>query len=267
MKCWVLLLAVVALVAAQTAPMSCEYTDGAGNTFDLSPLTYDPSQNSPTGYNAMDSSSQNYYINFCQQVSTVDTNTAPCNKAAPAAVCQSSGGNYHSAGAVSTQTWGPWSNTNAPATEGNFTSGLALVYSNGDACPGLGSSVYRRTTINVACNEDTEKGGAYGAYSTSGSCDYQVFYSSSLACIGGGSGGGSGGVNPGWVIIFIVCIFFFVYVAVGMAIKFAKFEARGLDLVPNYDFWKDVPALFKGGIIFFIQKITFGKVCGGYTEI
>merc|ERR1712137_1168129 len=196
MKCWVLLLLVCAsYVLAQN---NCSYTDGSGNTFDLSPLTYDPSQSSPDGYNAQDTAGQTYYINFCQEVSQVSLSA--CSKTSPSAVCQTSSGNYHPAGSVSTQQFSSaWNDANAPAHEGNFTSGIV--------------------------------------------------------------------VNPGWVIIFIVCIFFFVYVAVGMAIKFVKFEARGLDIVPNYDFWKDVPALFKEGCIFFIQKVSCGKLCAGYTEI
>jgi len=52
-----------------------------------------------------------------------------------------------------------------------------------------------------------------------------------------------------------------------MVIKFVKFEARDLNIIPNYDFWKDVPMLIKDGCVFFIQKITCGKVCAGYSEI
>merc|ERR1712137_1192102 len=227
MKCWVLLLLVCAsYVLAQN---NCSYTDGSGNTFDLSPLTYDPSQSSPDGYNAQDTAGQTYYINFCQEVSQVSLSA--CSKTSPSAVCQTSSGNYHPAGSVSTQQFSSaWNDANAPAHEGNFTSGIVVSYTGGDYCSQKG--VYRNSKIYVACNEDAEKGGMYGAYDD-GSCNYSLYYSSSYACIGGG--GGSGGVNPGWVIIFIVCIFFFVYVAVGMAIKFVKFEARGLDIVPNYD--------------------------------
>merc|ERR1712137_1318811 len=198
MKCWLLLLAFIAFVVAQ-AP-SCQFTDPAsGNSYDLSSLTYDPSQASPAGYSGNDQSGQTYYINFYQQVSTTDSKTATCNKFAPASSCQTSGGNYHSAGALSTQVFSAsWSDANAPAHTGNFTSGISVSYGNGDFCTQLG--VNRTTTIQVACNEDTEKGGVYGAYD-GGNCNYVFSYSSSLACVGGSSGGG--GVNPGWVIIFM----------------------------------------------------------------
>merc|ERR1712130_864846 len=217
MKCVVLLLLCVAFAVAQNS--TCGFEDSAGNSYDLSDLSYDPSQLSPDGYNGVDQNQQAYFINFCQQVSTVDSRTTGCSKSAPAAACQDSGGNIHNAGLVSQQVFSSaWSDANAPVKEGNYTSGISVTYSGGDACPNVGSGVTRSTTINVACNPDVEKGDVYSAYDNS-KCGYQVYYSSSLACVGGSGGG----VNPGWIIIFIVCIFFFV----------------------------------------FVQKITCGKVCGG----
>ena len=60
---------------------------------------------------------------------------------------------------------------------------------------------------------------------------------------------------------------FIVYIIVGVLIKWKKYEATGIDLIPNVDFWKDVPFLFKDGWVFTINKITCGKVCGGYSSI
>merc|ERR1712137_428336 len=153
MKCWVLLLLVCAsYVLAQN---NCSYTDGSGNTFDLSPLTNDPSQSSPDGYNAQDTAGQTYYINFCQEVSQVSLSA--CSKTSPSAVCQTSSGNYHPAGSVSTQQFSSaWNDANAPAHEGNFTSGIVVSYTGGDYCSQKG--VYRNSKIYVACNEDAEKG-------------------------------------------------------------------------------------------------------------
>merc|ERR1711974_486885 len=86
--------------------------------------------------------------------------------------------------------------------------------------PGLGT--YRSSTINVGCDASTDGQGALYSESASG-CDYTLFFQSQYGCAGS-SGGGGGGVDPGWIIIFICSIFFFVYVILGMIIKFVKFE-------------------------------------------
>lgn len=57
------------------------------------------------------------------------------------------------------------------------------------------------------------------------------------------------------------------YVIVGAVVKFVKFEGRGLDMIPNHDFWVGAPGLFKEGCIFFVQKVSCGKLCAGYSAI
>lgn len=64
-----------------------------------------------------------------------------------------------------------------------------------------------------------------------------------------------------------MCVIYFVYVVVGVIIKYVKFEGRGLDMVPNIDFWKDIPFLMRDGCVFVVQKVSMGKLCAGYNTI
>ena len=70
--------------------------------YDMSGLTYDPTQPSPPGYSGQDAEGRTYFINFCEQVSQV---TVPeCNSVFPSSSCQEeSDGIYRSAGATNTQ--------------------------------------------------------------------------------------------------------------------------------------------------------------------
>jgi cation-dependent mannose-6-phosphate receptor len=49
----------------------------------------------------------------------------------------------------------------------------------------------------------------------------------------------------------------FLYLAVGAAYKYKQHGARGADMVPNIDFWRELPSLMKDGVRFVYQK------CGG----
>ena len=91
---WIFFLVVVTNVDAS---VSCE-AYGNGTTFNLAPLTYDPNGVAPAGYSIADGYGDTFYINFCEEVSTVSY--YDCSKNSPAASCQLSGGIYYSCGTV-----------------------------------------------------------------------------------------------------------------------------------------------------------------------
>merc|ERR1712167_87225 len=123
---WVVVCLLMVVVACQNTTAPCTFTSN-GHTYDLSALTYDPSQSSPDGYSTMDQSEHTYFINFCQQVSTVDSSTIGCNNLGPTAVCLVSGPVKASCGVVANQVFSAsWNDTLAPAHEGNFTSGISV---------------------------------------------------------------------------------------------------------------------------------------------
>lgn len=44
-----------------------------------------------------------------------------------------------------------------------------------------------------------------------------------------------------------------VYMVVGMIIKIFKYQASGFDIIPNIEFWKDLPFLVRDGVQFAIS--------------
>mmetsp|Transcript_32837 Transcript_32837/g.56139 ORF Transcript_32837/g.56139 Transcript_32837/m.56139 type:complete len:253 (-) Transcript_32837:53-811(-) len=249
----VLFVALLILGYASAQTCSCAVN---GTTYDLSKLTYDNTADAPAGYSYTNTGGSTFYVNFCSSVSTTTLND--CNKNAPAGSCQKSGnpGTYYSAGTVASQTCVTFTPTST------YTEGVAIKYTGGATCTNAG--VNRQTVINIAC-DDSAGTGSLVSESEAVTCNYVLYFASEYGCSGGSGGGG---VDVGWIIILILTVFFFVYVIVGMVIKAVKFEARDpINIVPNVDFWKDAPFLFKDGCIFFVQKVSCGKLCGGYTEI
>jgi len=82
---------------------------------------------------------------------------------------------------------------------------------------------------------------------------------------GGSSGGGSGGGGTIFLIVLLVVVI--LYCAGGFAYNFKKLGKKGLDAVPNIEFWKDFPSLVKEGCTFTINKIKGlrGGKSGGYS--
>jgi len=238
----------------------CSYTDAtSGNSWDLTDLQYDSSATEfPTGY-SFQSGTNTFYINFCSPVSSAAIGDTG-NKCSSAGSCQLSD-QYYNAGQASGYTFAPYY-ASGTATNGTDPDGVALTYSNGNVCQSINKG--RISHIWVVCPTNGQATNQISNVVEESTCNYDITFYSDNGCVGGGSGGG---VDPGWIILLFLSFFFFVYVAIGVPIKFKKYEARGLDLVPNYDFWKDVPFLLKDATVFTIQKVTCNKVCAGYSEI
>jgi hypothetical protein len=69
-------------------------------------------------------------------------------------------------------------------------------------------------------------------------------------------------VSVGGILICIAIVGMIMYLVIGAIFKKVRFGSQGLDLIPNVDFWKELPFLVKDGIIFAIR-------CGkreSYTE-
>lgn len=56
----------------------------------------------------------------------------------------------------------------------------------------------------------------------------------------------------------------FVYFAAGFAYNFQRKELRGVEAIPQVEFWKDLPFLVKDGGMFVVNKVT-GR--GGYASV
>eukprot|EP01104_Vermistella_antarctica_P021681 TRINITY_DN998_c0_g1_i2.p1 TRINITY_DN998_c0_g1~~TRINITY_DN998_c0_g1_i2.p1 ORF type:complete len:275 (-),score=55.48 TRINITY_DN998_c0_g1_i2:232-1056(-) len=213
-----------------------------------------------------------WYFNFCTPV--VGSFGNACDVASTA-VCQvTKSGSEYPAGALSSTKYVP-----LPKSIG--TEGLGVQYGGGKDC----GSTPRQTTIYIKCGESQFK--AISASEPKGSCVYTITIESTAGCAASGSGSGSGsGVIPtgggstggstgsssgsflgwfwGWLVIILFVLVVVVYLVAGGVYKFKVLEERGLEVVPNIDFWRDVPSLVKDGSVFGFHAITCHKLDSNY---
>ncbi|XP_032241407.2 uncharacterized protein LOC116620024 [Nematostella vectensis] len=117
----------------------------------------------------------------------------------------------------------------------------------------LGSSTV--VNIELVCSESQE--GTLDPFTNSG-LSTTIFTSklhSKYACPS------RSGISTGSILLIVFFSVICVYLVVGILISHFVKGATGRELVPNYSFWVDLPALIKDGCVF-----TFGKcrsLCGG----
>jgi len=131
---------------------------------------------------------------------------------------------------------------------------LVMTYSGGTGC--------FSGTITFTCKE----GAGIGApVYVSENCIYAFSWETEYACskaLGDGDDGdddsgppGTGGLSIGSILCIIFFVSIFVYFAAGYAFRYQKYEARGVDAIPNLDFWRELPALVKDGSLYSYHKI------------
>jgi len=69
------------------------------------------------------------------------------------------------------------------------------------------------------------------------------------------------GLSGGSILLITLTVLLFVYIVGGMAFRYRVREARGLDMIPNRDFWFGIPGLVKDGVHFTYIHIR-AKVTG-----
>jgi len=85
-----------------------------------------------------------------------------------------------------------------------------------------------------------------------GTTDFKVEI---ITSSGGGSSGGAGSGGGGTVFLIIILVAFILYCVGGFAFNFKKREKRGVEALPNIEFWKDFPNLVKEGCAFTAMKL------------
>jgi len=80
----------------------------------------------------------------------------------------------------------------------------------------------------------------------------------------GGGAGGSSGCGGGCAFLIIFFVGFFVYFAAGFAYNYKNKELRGVEAIPQVDFWKDLPFLVKDGVLYVKNKVTGNS---GYSAV
>jgi len=143
-------------------------------------------------------------------------------------------------------------------------SGVTITYvNNADNKCGPSRTIPRQTILTLVC----DKGGVESSLvsiTEPGTCIYDITIKSKYACPIGG-GGGVGGLSGGWVFVIILICGTALYLIVGVVVKWQVMHTEpGVELIPNIDFWRELPGLIKDGFFFVKSKITGAA---GYSSL
>lgn len=219
----------------------CTYADEEASIYyDLSPLgVRDYVVNQPgTTYNIQ--------LNPCEPLITVPTGNV-CNKETMA--CQLDTSNQNSSAFLL-------------ATEIeeinyiNTTDSLELKLFGGSFCQTFGTS--RNVIITYTCGTN---GIGMPVFVAEEQCSYQFSWASNVTCKSTTLPIKNDGLSAGSIL----CILFFcslaVYFIAGSIYRYQKKEARGIEMIPNIDFWRGLPSLVKDGMTF-----TYNKIYGLFNK-
>jgi hypothetical protein len=210
-----------------SASCSCRF-NGTGHTYDLSGLHKEGDIDL-----GKDTLNNEYWWTPCH-------NTQKCggdNGVNASPFCQlDAGGALHSCGTLSSQTWQETSDKN----------GVILQYTGGQN--------NRSATVTVQCSTDSSPKVVIPP-SENPVRVYHVTIASKYGCPGAHAGGGKVDIG-GWIFVGIVLGGFVLYCIVGVIINVAVRGQSGLDIVPQREFWFDLPALVRDGVLFIFNKIT-----------
>jgi hypothetical protein len=150
-----------------------------------------------------------------------------------------------------------WSNSLGKASETMFNSSSS---SNSNFQVTFGGTT-STLSILFTCNEDGGVGTPKFLSETTNK--FQVSWESQYACPIG-SGGNNKGLSGGSIFLIILLVVIVVYFVAGILWQKYRNHATGSDLIPNKEFWTELPILVKDGCKFTVNKIR-GK--SGYSSV
>lgn len=131
---------------------------------------------------------------------------------------------------------------------------------------GPAKDVQRTSNFVLLCNKAVEY--LFLNITEPGVCQYTFTASTKHACPGGSPGPSPGkkgeGLSPGSIFLIAFFVSAVVYLIAGAAVKWKMYSATGVDMVPNIEFWSQLPGLIRDGCLFVKNKIT-GKL--GYSSL
>jgi len=262
-----LLFSLLVLSIPLLAYSQCSYTSpNTGVAYDFSDLDLTVENNNGVGYwfhsqsaspNCSNAVSGPWFLNFCSALNSSNSSTfsQTCVSTvgtSDVTVCQYG---KNSAGILEGSTFGDLTNItsiqNAPSWATNQTEGFAINYFKGSTAS-CGTKT-RNTTVYLFCDPSTV--GSFDCIYENkavAACSYIIIFRSKYACAAGG------GFDGGWVFVIIVVCAIPLYLIIGALWKF-RTGARGIELIPNIEFWRETPHYFKDGCRFLFYKITCRK--------
>eukprot|EP01115_Flamella_aegyptia_P006141 TRINITY_DN2586_c0_g1_i1.p1 TRINITY_DN2586_c0_g1~~TRINITY_DN2586_c0_g1_i1.p1 ORF type:complete len:264 (-),score=65.07 TRINITY_DN2586_c0_g1_i1:82-873(-) len=257
----VLVLAAICVSFVYTSS-SCSFTNSNGVKYDLSKMTL---SSSAEDYHEENSNKETFWVNICAATGGATANGNPGNNGGwcdeGQGCCQmDTHGNFNGCGAATEPyTFGP--------INGNATiEGVTITYTGGTDCS---PSPARSATINVYCDESGTQG-TITSITEPSTCQYQIEMTSKYACPqkkSSSKNNKGAGDYIGFIFIGLFFLAVIVYLVVGVIWQWRKNHATGLDLIPNKAFWFDFPFLIWDGCKFTVNKISCGRVCGGYQQL
>lgn len=189
-------------------------------------------------------SSYQYTFEPCEALSK------PCNGQAGAAVCQqdiNSASTYFMLGLAS----------NVHFTGDTDNNTLMMTY--------MGGEGNRRANIILTCDKTSETLTFAGEKP---SLNYTFILKSSFACIGSyvpvTPAHESHGLSVGSVLVILFFVFLAVYFVAGfLFLKYGR-GAQGVEAIPNFGFWTELPSLVKDGVQFTCRGC---KADSSYSQI
>jgi len=222
----------------------CSVTTAKGD-FDLSSLTQDGKDYLGKDAPNTKGKSNIYFVQICTNtVQTCNQNPSPV----PSPVCQNdTNGNFHSCGLLSAQS------IVAPNVTVSNVFGASVFNSAQFTIIYNGGQTNRASAIVMICDNATTSGGAIkgNVVEPTGSATYYIPFATNAVCPGQSGGGGGGGVV--FIIIFFTLLGVY-FIGGALFMKFAR-GASGKEIIPNVEFWADLPSLIKEGVMFLVNKV------------
>lgn len=224
----------------------CHFTAKDGSVFNLNQLAnkhQDFTDTIPGGFT--------YQFNVCANTNKV------CNKQ-PAPASKWRGGKCNNLGDMETQTV-----TELDANDPQ--KGALIKYTEGDICKkqqgGQTLIETRQVSYEIHCDK-SKTPGILKEVKEVNMCEYVIVFQSVAGCPV------SSGVSRGWVLVLVILITGFLYLAGGIAYKRTKFGMHGAEAIPHVDFWRDVPTLMKDGMQYSFNAVK-SKVSrvGNYNKV
>jgi len=180
-----------------------------------------------------------YYIQICANTKF------QCSQPAPACQEELAGTQTYSLGSLNTQAWS--------ASPFGADQGVVVRYTDGVIC-GNGK---RTVTISLECDTEYDGKGNIFSIVEAPTCSFIMQIASPFACPGIRPPS-STAIDIGWILIIVLGVSFIIYLIAGIVYK-TKISSNpvgfGLEAIPNYEFWKDLPFMVKEGSMYVYQKI------------